>query len=210
MGGFASGRPRTLTGIVEQCFMIDANDLRRQGALSPAFLGRMTVPLQGGQAASIGIATNETAVVFTHPRWDSPGAAEARVPVLWKSCHLGGRRPYFVCPGRGGGDAASGRVGCGKPVTKLYWIGPSICCRRCARLCHASQRRSTLDRSLDRLNALRAKVGLPATQGCLDSYPGESCIPRPARMWRRTHERLQRRLQDAEDVERCETTKALA
>ena len=45
---------------------------------------------------------------------------------------------------------------------------------------------------------------------CLDSYPGESCIPRPARMWRRTHERLQRRLLDAEDVELCETTKALA
>ncbi|XFB08130.1 hypothetical protein AAGT13_09390, partial [Azotobacter salinestris] len=53
-------------------------------------------------------------------------AKDYPVPVTWTPCHLGGERPWFLCPY------------CGRRVAKLY-LQSVFACRHCLRLNYASQ-----------------------------------------------------------------------
>ena len=66
----------------------------------------------------------------------------------WTACHLGGQRPWFLCPARG----------CGRRVAILYG-GGIFACRHCYQLAYPSQRETGYDRMARRADRIRDKLG---------------------------------------------------
>ncbi len=64
----------------------------------------------------------------------------------WMEYHLGGKRPWFLCPG------------CGRRVAKLY-VESLFQCRHCLQLAYQSQREGHLDRLLRRKDKIRKRLG---------------------------------------------------
>jgi hypothetical protein len=110
---------------------------------------------------------------------------EETVRIVRVPCHLGGARPYLICPGVVNG------VSCGRRVAKLHGPGRYFLCRHCYRLAHASQWEDEWDRALRRANKLRQRLG--GEPGMASPFP-----TRPKGMWRRTYERLYERAFEAE------------
>lgn len=99
---------------------------------------------------------------------------EMRVLITWTSCHLGGQRPWFECPG------------CERRVAKLY--GSIVfACRRCLQLNYRSQQASKRERPAERSRHLRRTLGCSKGVLCL---PAE-LIQKPKGMhWRTFDKRI--------------------
>ncbi len=65
-------------------------------------------------------------------------------------CHLGGTRPWFLCPARG----------CSKRVAILYG-GAIFACRHCHRLAYPSENENSRDRATRRADKLRDRLQWP-------------------------------------------------
>jgi hypothetical protein len=102
---------------------------------------------------------------------------EQRIPITWTPCHLGGRRPWFICSVRTNGQQ------CGRRVAVLYAAGELFACRCCCGLAYVSQQKDLLVRNVSRSQKIRMRLcGRP------DDLLGP--IPeRPQGMWRRTYDR---------------------
>jgi hypothetical protein len=111
-----------------------------------------------------------------------------RVPITWTGCHFGGRRPWFVCS-----VYREGRY-CGRRVAILYGAGAYFACRRCHGLAYASQQEAVRERGFTRARKILIRLG--AKPDLFDPFP-----EKPARMHRRTYERLHRAYEIAKD--RC-------
>lgn len=72
------------------------------------------------------------------------------VQIEWTPCHLGGARPWFLCPARD----------CGKRVAVLYG-GEIFACRRCHRLAYPSENENRRDRAMRRAERLRDRLQWP-------------------------------------------------
>lgn len=101
------------------------------------------------------------------------------VRVTWTSCRLGGRRPWFVCPG------------CERRTVKLYDGRRVFACNRCLKLAHRSRQSSHWVRSTERSMKLRRRLG--CDKGAL-IVPAHS-IPKPKGMHWRTYSKLIHRLE---------------
>ena len=110
---------------------------------------------------------------------------EQPTPIVWMPCRFGGARPYFVYPGIING------IVCGRRVVKLYGAGTYFLCRHCYQLAHASQREDRYDRALRRANNIRMRLG--GEPGTASAFPA-----RPKGMHRRTYDRLQSAVSNAE------------
>src|SRR6476469_9533931 len=93
----AHGGRRTCEG----CKSIDVRRWHRNGQLRAGqyFLNCWT---RGGkQSGDISVRTEADAIVlmFGSRSWQDSEwkSIEQRVPITWTACHLGGRRPWFVC-----------------------------------------------------------------------------------------------------------------
>ena len=109
------------------------------------------------------------------------------VRVSWTPCHLGGKRPWFHCPG------------CNRRMAKLYWGGEQVRyrCRQClGNPPYGSQTKSASGRRLYAAWKLRMRLG---------SYSVNDPLPkRPLGMQRRTYNRLRVRLEALEaTLSRC-------
>ena len=152
MGGFGSGR---YLGIVAKrttsdYFSIDVRRWKREGLLEPhQTFGWQWRTQDGKIAASIGVHTLPDKVILSY-RYRKPGEEwrDERYPILldWTECNLGGKRPWFLCPG------------CGRRVAILY-VDSLFQCRQCLRLAYQSQREGHLDRLLRRKDKIRKKLG---------------------------------------------------
>ncbi len=181
MGGFGSGRP-TGSGkaTVESCRSLDANQLHREGCLSPGCYSGWDWKRDGERVASISMRTEENRIVLSYRRRLEDGewqSIEELVSIVRVPCSYGGSRPYFICPG-----VVNGRV-CIRRVIKLYGPGRYFLCRHCYRLAYASQREDQIDRTLRRANKIRQSLG--GDPGMASVFP-----ERPKGMWRRTYRRL--------------------
>jgi hypothetical protein len=191
MGGFGSGRRSGFgRGTVEDCLSLDVNRLTRDGCLSPGCRGSSHWTRNGEKLASI---TRRAEVDRLHlsyqvrinsGEWEE---VEETIRVVRVPCHLGGTRPYFICPGVVNG------ITCGRRVAKLYYRRRYFLCRHCYGLAYASQREGHWERALRRANKLQQRLwGEPG---------GASPFPkRPKRMWRRTYERLCEQVFEADMV----------
>jgi hypothetical protein len=84
------------------CTSIDARRWHREGLLRAGQYFSWSWTRGGEPAGSIGVRPEWDAVVLIYrsQSWDGSEwkSVERRVPITWTACHLGGRRPWFICP----------------------------------------------------------------------------------------------------------------
>lgn len=69
------------------------------------------------------------------------------ISLAFTECHLGGTRPWFLCPAQG----------CGRRVALLYSCGIYVC-RHCLNLAYASQHEALHDRAARQADKIREKL----------------------------------------------------
>lgn len=153
MGGMGSGR-RWHFGANETTDdyrSIDVRRWRRDGLLKPGQCFGWQWSIHGEAVASIRVRAEQDRVILTY-RHRSGGSdwKDESYPVHldWTTCHLGGQRPWFLCPARG----------CGKRVAILYG-GAIFACRHCYQLAYPSQREDDDNRATRRADRIRERLG---------------------------------------------------
>jgi hypothetical protein len=151
--------------LVEDCRSLDVRELVRAGALRPGLetRGRRAWRNRLGQeVASIGYraaATSDAGTLRLAYRLGRPGGEQAflyEVPLVTTALPSGGRRWWFLCPGRRGQGPA-----CGRRVAVLYLPprGRVFACRTCHGLAYRSSRESRKGDAASR--RLASETGLP-------------------------------------------------
>ena len=111
---------------------IDVRRWKRDGLLKPHQSFGWKWSRQGEVVASIRVHSETDRVVLTYRhRTGGEDWKDESYPVYldWPACHLGGQRPWFLCPTRG----------CRRRVAILYG-GGIFACRHCYELAYPSQR----------------------------------------------------------------------
>jgi hypothetical protein len=141
----------------ESCISIDVRRWHREGKLDPGLSFSFSWTYGGEPAGRISVRTEADAVVLMYRarswrdiEWKS---IPQRVPITWTACHLGGQRPWFVCPGFSDGQY------CGRRVALLYGNGQLFACRYCYGLTYASQREAFHLRGLSKAQKIRMRLG---------------------------------------------------
>ncbi|GAB3471305.1 hypothetical protein [Azotobacter salinestris] len=154
---------------------LDVRALHQAGVLAPGWREGWHWKRRGAVVATIGIEAESRDRVRLRYQVTVRGERQAKdysVPVTWTPCHLGGERPWFLCPC------------CGRRVAKLY-LQSVFACRHCLRLNYASQQANKRDRASERSLELRRALG------CREGFlirPAE-LIRKPKGMHWRTFER---------------------
>ena len=177
MGGIGSGRhwQQGSKPTTDHYREIDIRKWKREGLLdSPGWYSCRWLR-RGKETASISVSAGPDRVVLSYRQRLRNGDWEPMsYPVYldWTDCHLGGQRPWFLCPG----------AGCGKRVAILYG-GSVYACRDCHGIAYSSQRETWDDRAIRRADRIRRKLGW---------QPGiaNGLGPKPKGMHYRTFERL--------------------
>jgi hypothetical protein len=171
----------------ESCISIDVRGWHREGRLRQGLFFSCSWACGGEQFGSINVRTEVNAVIlmFRSRSWGGTGrrSIEQRVPITRTACHLGGRRPWFVC------SVYSGGRYCGRRVAVLYGAGELFACRRCYGLAYESQYEAVHHRGLGRARKIRMRLG--GSPNMLEPFP-----EKPKGMHWRTYERLV----DAHDI----------
>lgn len=192
MGGLGSGRwyRWDQKDLVNQYRPLDVRKLQRDGSLTPGH-GTM-VSWSNGRAEACG-----TIRIFPHAdsitldyRVQSAGREwedlQYDILLTRTDCHLGGSRPWFICPG-----VVNGRA-CGRRVAVLYGAHYFLC-RNCHRLGYETQREDAAGRARIKAQNIRRRLG--GSTSLLDPIP-----KRPTGMHFRTYWRLLNEAQDAEQA----------
>lgn len=163
---------------------LDVRTLHRAGALTAGRACSWEWSRRGEVVASIGIEAESRGRLRLRYNLTRQGQTEAKdypAPITWTPCHLGGERPWFLCPC------------CARRVAKLYG-GTVFACRHCLRLKYRSQQASKRDRPCDRSWDLRRALGCNEGFLCL---PAEF-IAKPKGMHWRTFERKVEQLKEVD------------
>jgi hypothetical protein len=188
-GGEKMGRPYGSGRVTcESCISIDVRRWHREGRLHAGHSFTCSWTFGGEPFGSIKVRTEADAVVLMYrahgdAEWKS---VDQRVPITWTACHLGGRRPWFICSVYSGGRC------CGRRVAVLYCDGELFACRRCYGLAYASQREALHHRGRGRAQKIRMR--LRGSPNMLEAFP-----EKPKGMHRRTYDRLRRMHDVAEE-----------
>lgn len=153
MGGWGSGNHRRddARSTTDDYLALDVRYLARTGTLRSGAWGNCQWMRGSVVVASIQMRAESDRIVLTYRhRTDSDDwrDEEYAVYVVRTPCHLGGSRPWFICPGRE----------CGRRVAILYG-GGNFACRHCYRLAYVSSREDRHDRSMRRADRIRARLG---------------------------------------------------
>jgi len=153
MGGPGSGnrwRYGAMLTTDDYC-SLDIRRWAREGMLSPGYSGGWQWTHNGEVTASISMRAEEDRVVLKYRHRRGGGEWQSLEYPVWierTACHLGGTRPWFVCPARG----------CGRRVAILY-CGGIYACRHCHRLAYASTREDAGGRLRRRADRIRERLG---------------------------------------------------
>jgi hypothetical protein len=186
--------------LADECLFLDINKLKRDGMLKSAYahhlrgwrngeeagtaavVCRSTMQIQlvycleGPYVGEIGLDGPEIADILEDRNLDDRWITYT-VPIVYTTCHFGGWRPWFTCPGS--------RCG-GHRVGKLYLGNRHFFCRHCYGLRYGCQ----LEREWDRMLRRREK---------LERRLADDGWSRPKGMHRRTYDRLADELVSIED-----------
>ena len=178
MGGSGSGRRwhYSAKNTTEGYQSIDVRWLKREGMLSPGANRRMTWSRHGAVIASVNVRAEPGRVFLTYRHRSGGGewiGESYPVRLTTTPCHIGGERPWFLCPARG----------CAQRVAVIYG-GGIFACRKCHQLAYPSQSENPADRAVRRADRLRARLGWPG--GVLEG----AGWGKPRGMHWRTYERL--------------------
>ncbi|TNF09472.1 MAG: hypothetical protein EP323_00220 [Gammaproteobacteria bacterium] len=153
MGGPGSGRYWRMDakGSVDDFRRLDIRRLQQEKLLIPGNHFAWAWYRGEENTGSIMIRVNEDHLVlgYSH-RCPGEDWQSVKYPVClsWSDCHLGGRRPWFLCPAKG----------CSRRVAILYGTDYFVC-RHCSDLAYPSQREEGFDRLARRANKVRTKLG---------------------------------------------------
>lgn len=153
MGGPGSGRHWHIGAkdTVENYRRLDIRRLQQEKVLFPGNLFSWAWYRGSEKVGSIMISVHESEVILNYSH-RSPGEdwqpVKYPVNLSWSGCHLGGQRPWFLCPGQG----------CYRRVAILYG-GDYFICRHCRNLAYASQREEEYDRLARQADKIRDKLG---------------------------------------------------
>ena len=153
MGGIGSGR-RWHWGAkdtTDDYRSIDVRRWKKDGLLTPNQTFNWAWSRHSEVLATISVCTKDDGVILTY-RHRSGGEdwEDQSYPVYldWTSCHIGGQRPWFLCPASD----------CGRRVAILY-SGRIFACRHCCQLAYPSQRETSDSRATRRADRIRDKLG---------------------------------------------------
>ena len=170
MGGQGSG-PQFGAATTDTYLKLDVRWLKRRGLLTPGSEECIAWSSEGKPLGTVQIRAEQDCISLTYSTRGEP--ITYSVKIVTTACHLGGRRPWFLCPARG----------CGRRVAILY--GECVfACRTCHQLAYACQRELPEDRAYRRMEKIRTRLGW--SMGDLD---GTACL-RPKGMHQGTFERL--------------------
>lgn len=175
---------------------LDIRSLHRAGALAAGRICSCEWKRSGSVVAAIGIEAESLTRLRLRYQFTRQGQTEAKdyaVPITWTPCHLGGERPWFLCPC------------CGQRVAKLY-SSTLFACRHCLNLNYASQQANKLDRAADKSWRLRRALG--CNEGFL--FTSAECIAKPKGMHWRTFDRRLDQLKRVDAVALADVVAMLA
>lgn len=176
MGGLGSGN-RCRFGAkstTDDYRTVDVRHWAREGVLRPGFRARWQWTRRGEIEATAEVRAEAGRVTLVSRIWtDGEWKAERHsVQIVRTPCHLGGARPWFICPAQG----------CGLRVAILY-DAANWCCRTCLNLAYASQCESPTWRHISYAQKIRRKLG--GSANLLEPFP-----PKPKGMHWWTYDRL--------------------
>lgn len=176
MGGQGSGKLSFDDGklTVNDYHSIDIRDWHRRRLLFPGITS-VSNPHHGTIGTTSILCTYTTNLItlsITIPYSDRLRCIEQLIPIQWTSCHLGGKRPWFICPIKK----------CKRKAAILY-AGNIFACRKCYNLAYPSQCERPDERANRRAMKIRALLNWPA-----DSLSDGD--KKPKGMHRKTFERL--------------------
>lgn len=183
MGGTYSGTwtRYNVKGRVENFRQLRVSHLHKQGVLRPGVKEAVLSWMRDGVAeATITVRTDADGIRLDYgmPREDKTvERITYRVRVVWTDCHLGGRRPWFICPG-----VVGNRV-CRRRVAVLHLERRYFVCRHCLDLRYKSQRRTGYERALWTAQTIRRNLG--GSPSMIEPFPRK-----PKGMHWRTYFRL--------------------
>lgn len=146
-------------GTVEESYVLDAADLKRQGALRSGYAASLTWTRAGKPDGSIGIRADDDGLWLSYTtssqRQGYSGDQHYHIMVTRVPAAIGGERAFFGCPG------------CHEPVRKVY-LPPSaltFLCRGCHELSYRSRRvrKGSFLWLWRRLNELEREAAKPMT-----------------------------------------------
>ena len=168
-------------GTVGEHPSIDVRAMRRRGLLVPGRRETLSWS-RGSQQAGAALCRAEPGDRLRLRYRIGASLMDYHVAIAWTPCHLGGRRPWFLCPA------------CGHRAAILHLVGDMFACRQCQRLNYASQQSSKADAALSRSLQLRRALG--CNEGPLAT--GADWIPKPKGMHARTFAEKVERIREAD------------
>ena len=129
---------------------IDVRPWKRDGLLDPNQSFNWQWSRNGEVVASIQVKTEQNHLILTYRhRYSCEDWKSKSYPVYfdWTDCHLGGQRPWFLCPARG----------CSRRVAVLY-LETIFACRNCYQLAYDSQRETWDERAARKADRIRKKL----------------------------------------------------
>jgi hypothetical protein len=190
VGGFGSGRwtrhhsKPTTAGRVS----LDVRYLCGQGLLSPGRSVSLSWNHGDGGADSIRLEVTDGGLLLNYRvRQDGSESEDVReeIALTWTTCHYGGGRAWFICPGTSDGAP------CGRRVAILYLGELYFCCRHCYSLAYESQREDVGERHRRKAQTIRRRLG--GGSGLL-----EGLSEKPKGMHWRTYDWLSRQVFESE------------
>ncbi|MGQ3890715.1 hypothetical protein [Legionella sp. CNM-4043-24] len=155
MGGTGSGRhwyygAKSTTNSYRT---IDVRQWQREKLLTPGNSFGQQWKCEGDVVASVHADVAQSLDHLMLRYWHRKNGNEWRsfnyyISLVWTDCHLGGQRPWFICPTRG----------CGCRVAILY-KGNIFACRNCFSLAYPSQRETVCYRASRKADKIRSRLG---------------------------------------------------
>jgi hypothetical protein len=178
MGGYGSGRTAYRSaGTCDDYKRLDIRALHRSGRLTGGvpFSWQWWWHEEPCGDIQVWPGDNKVTLKYRTQRGGDPWkSVQETIWLDWTTPHLGGRRPWFLCPG------------CGQRVAILYAGHPYFRCRGCLRLVHTVCHETLSDQLLRKAWKLRRRAA-----GDYDTGGGiGDGIRKPKGMHRRTFERL--------------------
>lgn len=143
---FGAGRPGWKLK-AEHSLPLDVRRMHRAGGLRSGVLGSWiwTNNYTGDVAGTIGYAAEAAGVELRYSVSGDP--RRQYIAVERTRCHLGGSRPWFICPVRG------------ERVAVLYMRSGRFACRHCQRIAYASQCEDMTGRAWRKQRKVEARLG---------------------------------------------------